>query len=227
MIHVASYFQVQSVLNDYTPSTESTPATSMARRGSSRLVTSNMMSDDDTSSTKQTQAVGPDNGQSAKSAESVQQKLAELEELQKQNALLTLRIREEQQRFSSANIDSNTISDARKVSDDGMLFRSAALQRPGSMRQENALDNRDQRQQASSIAAENRNNLVQEEGGSRTILQDDRAMSLRSPPSPSAERRTSLMQPRRNLRERLLAEYELLQSRKRSIYQLLRRNGIL
>ncbi|XP_062567443.1 uncharacterized protein LOC134229691 [Saccostrea cucullata] len=94
--------QVQNILNEYETAMESTPNAVMARRDSSRVISTGTSGP--VAEVAPTQQVVLENEPIKNDEAQMQEKLAQLEELRNQNALLNLRLREEQEMLSpSAN----------------------------------------------------------------------------------------------------------------------------
>nr|XP_022304256.1 uncharacterized protein LOC111111524 [Crassostrea virginica]XP_022304257.1 uncharacterized protein LOC111111524 [Crassostrea virginica] len=220
--------KIQSILENY-----KTTNPGSARRDSSRVVSSPSNSTVTSSNVvpSQHQQVTPDSPQSLQAdAAGIQERQRVLEELRQQNALLKLRLREEQERLSSAGQGVG----ASVRPGDSRLFRNTPVLISDSF--QGAFRRQSPRRQSPSVQ-DNTLPVVQDpdifvyplvtaadepmtEGSADGIITPQTFTSASSLLNTANGRRLD------DTRESLLAEYQQLQSRKRVINQILRRSRV-
>ena len=203
-----------------------------ARRDSSRVVSSpsnsTVTSSNDIPS--QRQQVTPDSPQSVEADNAgIQERQRVLEELRQQNALLKLRLREEQERLSSAGQSVG----ASVRSGDSRLFRNTPVQISDSL--QGAFRRQSPRRQRPSVG-DNTLPVVQDPDifvyplvtAADEPITEGPASGVITPETFTASSLVNTANGRRldDTRESLLAEYQQLQSRKRVINQILRRSRV-
>lgn len=228
--------KVQGILEDYR-SAKGT-ARGAARRDSSRVITSNQTTasetsgDESTAAAAQSQQTLEQNSFSSQAdVDNGEQRLKQLEELRNRNALLKLRLREEQERVSSSTSDIKP-SDINSLNgvNEQLQFSDSIL---GSF------------QNGGPSIPQSNNQIAQGQDPDILILpmvpaqlEEEEAVVeepvggiLRSQPVQSFTARNRLLRDSSMLtpsqtQQRLLLEYRQLQERKRRIYQIFRQYGL-
>lgn len=229
-------FQVQGILEDYR-SAKGT-ARGAARRDSSRVITSNQTTasetsgDESTAAAAQSQQTLEQNSLSSQAdVDNGQQRLKQLEELRNQNALLKLRLREEQGRVSSSTSDIkpsdinslNGVNEQLQFSDS--ILGSFQNGGPSIPQSNNQIA---QGQDPDILILPMVPAQLEEE---EAVLDEPVGGILRSQPVQSFTARNRLLRDSSMLtpsqtQQRLLLEYRQLQERKRRIYQIFRQYGL-